>query len=190
MIPLYGTFYTTCIGCDTTFNEMLNIKEDCIKQTGRANNTGRNNTRDTSNFTSTSSTSQSRSTQPVSSSTGTSNTGIRSNNYSSIGTSGTSAGRIQSQNSNVSQPNRTNMPNAVNRSIISNNNENHASRIHLGDFNSSGGRSNQSTSRDFHNANNATKWGNNDNNTEIMCNCHETVIQLTVRKEGPNKGKW
>jgi len=32
-------------------------------------------------------------------------------------------------------------------------------------------------------------WGNIDNDAEIMCNCHKTAIQLTVKKEGPNKGK-
>ncbi|XP_036143952.1 DNA topoisomerase 3-alpha isoform X2 [Monomorium pharaonis] len=196
VIPLYGTSYTTCIGCDTTFNEMLNIKEDCIKQIGRPHNTGHNNTRatpSTSTFTST--TSQSRSIQPVSNSTdssntGSSSTGVRSNNYGSIGISGTSgAGRIQNQNFNVSQPNRLNNPNAVNRSMISNNSENHTSWIHSNDFNSSGNWSNQSGSRDFRSANKSTKLGNIDNNTEIMCNCHEIAIQLTVRKEGPNKGR-
>ena len=54
---------------------MLNIKEDCIKQTGRTNYTAHNNTRNTLNSTSstsqsTSNTFQSRSTQPVSNNTG------------------------------------------------------------------------------------------------------------------------
>jgi len=187
VIPLYGTSYTTCIGCDTTFNEMLNIKEDCIKQTGRANHAGHNNMRDTLNSTSTSSTSQSRSIQPVSSSTGS----VRNNNdVSLIGTSGTSGRHVRSNNSNVSQPNRSNGPNAIDRSAISDNRENHTSWINSRDFNSSENRSNQNqfASRNSRNANNTT-WGNIDNDSEIMCHCHETAIQLTVKKEGPNKGK-
>lgn len=195
VIPLYGTSYTTCISCDTQFNEMLNIKEDCIKQTGRINNTGRNNTRDTPSFTSTSSTSQSRSGQSApnntwASSSGSSSIGVRSNNnYGSIGTSSTSTERIQSQTLNVSQSNRSNRPNAIDRNTISSNSENHTSWIRSNDFNSLGNRSNQSESRNVPSANNATNWGNIDNNTEIMCNCHEIAIQLTVKKEGPNKGR-
>ncbi|XP_011696308.1 PREDICTED: DNA topoisomerase 3-alpha-like isoform X2 [Wasmannia auropunctata] len=185
VIPLYGTSYTTCIGCDNTFNEMLNIKEDCIKRTGRANYTGHSNTRDMSSSTSTSSTSQSRSTQPVSSGAGSAR---RNNDVGLIGTSNTS-GR-QNQNSNVSQPNRSNRPNAGNRSTIPSNRENHTSWINSRDFNNSTNRSNQSAVRDSRNANSTSNtWGNIDNNSEIMCHCHETAIQLTVRKEGPNKGR-
>lgn len=187
MIPLYGTSYTTCIGCDIAFNEMLNIKKDCIKQTGRANYTGHNNTRGTESSTSNSSTSQSRSIQqPISNSTAF----VRSNNnVGVIGTSGTSETQSQSQHSNVSQPNRSNRPNAS-RNTISNNRENHTSWVNSDDFNSSWNRSDQSASRDSSNTNNTTNtWGNIDNNTEIMCNCHEIAIKLTVKKEGPNKGK-
>lgn len=32
-------------------------------------------------------------------------------------------------------------------------------------------------------------WGNIDNDAEIMCQCHELANLLTVRKEGPNKGR-
>lgn len=189
VIPLYGTSYTTCIGCDTTFREMLNIKDDCIKQTGRTNYIGHNNTRDTLSSTSTSSTSQSRSTQqqPVSNNTGS----VRSNNHVGlIGISGTSGRHAQSHNSNVSQSNRSNRPNTVDRNTISNR-ENHIPWINSDDFNRTGNSSDQSASRDSRNANNKTNtWGTIDNNTEIMCHCHELAIQLTVKKEGPNKGKW
>lgn len=182
-MPLYGTSYTTCIGCDTTFSEMLNVKKDCIRQTGRANNTGHDNTRDTWSSTSTSSTFQSQSAQqqPVPS-----NTGFRSNNnVGLIRNSSTSERHVQSQHSNVSQSNRSNRPN-TDRSTISNNTETNNSWINSGDFSSSRNRSDQSTSN---NANNVTNtWGNIDNNTEIMCHCHEIAIQLTVKKEGPNKG--
>ncbi|KAG7209965.1 hypothetical protein KM043_011554 [Ampulex compressa] len=32
-------------------------------------------------------------------------------------------------------------------------------------------------------------WGNIDSNAVIMCSCHENAIQLTVKKDGPNKGR-
>lgn len=182
LLPLYGTLYTTCIGCDTTFNEILNIKQDCIRQTERANIV-HNNIRNTSSFTSTSSTSQSYISQQQSVSNN-----IRSvqsnNNVDSIGTFDIN-GR-QTQNSfNVSQPNR---PNVVRGSTtISNNRENSTSWINTHNFNS---LSDQSTPRNARNIDNKTSvWDNIDNNAEIMCNCHEIAIQLTVKKEGPNKGK-
>lgn len=181
MLPLYGTSYTTCIGCDIAFNEILNIKQDCIRQTERMNIV-HNNTRNTSSFTSTSNTSQCTSQQQSVSNN------IRSiqsnNNIDSVGTFGTN-GR-QAQNSfNVSQPNR---PNTIRGSTtVSNNRENSNSWINIHNFNS---LSDQSTSRNARNIDNKTSvWGNIDNNAEIMCNCHEIAIQLTVKKEGPNKGK-
>ncbi|XP_011878275.1 PREDICTED: DNA topoisomerase 3 isoform X2 [Vollenhovia emeryi] len=203
VMPLYGTSYTTCIGCDTAFDEMLNIKQDCIKQTGRANQSGHNNTGNTWSSTSTSSTSQSRSTQHQSvpntaqsvrstqhQSVPNTTQSVRSNNnVGFIGTSGTSGNRAQSQHSNVYQPSRSNMPNP-DRSTMWNNRENQAPWINSDELNdSSQNRSDQSAARNSRNANNTTDmWGNADNN-DFMCNCHELAIQLTVRKEGPNKGR-
>ncbi|KMQ86449.1 dna topoisomerase 3-alpha-like protein [Lasius niger] len=109
VIPLYGTSYTTCIGCDTAFNEILNIKQDRIRQTERTN-TIHNDRRNTSSFTST------------------------SNNF----------------NNSSDQPAPRNSRNVDNKTSV---------------------------------------WGNIDNNAEIMCNCHEIAIQLTVKKDGPNKGR-
>lgn len=183
MIPLYGTSYTTCISCDTTFNETLNIKQDCIRQTERAN-TVHNNTRNASSFTSTSSTSQSHISQRqqfVSNDT----RSVQSNNIDSIGTFGISERRAQNHSFNVSRPNR---PNIVRESAtVSNNRENSTSWINTHNLNNS---SDQPAARNSRNMDNKTSaWGNIDNNAEIMCKCHETAIQLTVRKEGPNKGK-
>lgn len=31
--------------------------------------------------------------------------------------------------------------------------------------------------------------GNSSNNTEIVCQCEQQAVLLTVRKDGPNKGK-
>lgn len=39
------------------------------------------------------------------------------------------------------------------------------------------------------NTNDIVSWGNIDNDAEIMCQCHQHAIQLTVRKDGPNQGK-
>lgn len=242
VIPLYGTSYTTCIGCDTTFNEMLNIKEDCIRQNRRANYI-QNNTRDTSS--SSSSTSQlqvtqrqqpasnstrsvwnnndvalnrtsdtsGRSTQNHNSQPNRSNTvnrnttmsnntngarSVRNNNdVGLIRTSGTSGRSAQNHNSNVSQPNRP-VNRTVNRTVNRNTNnrgnfdswDNSWDNFNTDDFNSSWDGSNQSASSNSHNATNrSSTWGNIDNDAEIMCNCHQNAIQLTVRKEGPNKGK-
>lgn len=179
MLPLYGTSYTTCIGCDNAFNEILNIKQDCIRQTERANIV-HNNTRNTSSFTSTSS-STSQYTSQQQQSVSNNIRSVQSNNIDSIGTN-----RRQAQNSfNVSQPNR---PNTIRESTtISNNRENSTSWINTHNFNS---LSDQSAPRNARNIDNKTSvWGNIDNNAEIMCNCHEIAIQLTVKKEGPNKGK-
>lgn len=193
MIPLYGTSYTTCIGCDTSFNEMLNIRENCIRQTGRANHIAHSNTMNTASFTSTSSgTSQSQNTQRQQSASSSSTSNTRSvranNNVAAIGTFGTSGERAQNYSSNVSQPNRQN---SVNRSAAAANNRGNADPwiTNWNDFNSSDTRSDQATSSSRNTNGRNNTWGNIDNNTEIMCNCHETAIQLTVRKEGPNKGK-
>ncbi|RLU22556.1 hypothetical protein DMN91_004834 [Ooceraea biroi] len=185
VIPLYGTSYTTCIGCDTTFNEMLNIKEDCVRQTGRAALTDHHNTRDNSSgttFTTTTSQSQNaRQQRPTIS--GNMRYPASSRGYSgSIGTSSTSDRRAQNQ------PSRANKPNTGSRSATVSDDEDYSSWISTNDFNSSENRSGQS--RNPRNTNNRTNtWGNIDNDAEVMCNCHETAIQLTVRKEGPNKGR-
>jgi len=165
VMPLYGTSYTTCIGCDTTFKEMLNIKDDCLKQTGRLL-IGNHNIGNISSTTSTM-TSQSQYTQqqrPVSGHT-----------------------RSVSSSNNISQPNRSNTANR--NATISNDREDFSSSV--SNFNSSENRLDQSvTSGNSYNTNNRTNmWGNIDNDAEIMCNCHKTAIQLTVKKEGPNKGK-
>ncbi|XP_047360172.1 DNA topoisomerase 3-alpha isoform X1 [Vespa velutina] len=39
------------------------------------------------------------------------------------------------------------------------------------------------------NTNDIVSWGNIDNDAEIMCQCHQHAIQLTVRKDGPNQGR-
>lgn len=184
MIPLYGTLYTTCIGCDTTFNEILNIKQDCIRQTERAD-TVHNNTRNTSSFTSTSSTSQSHISQQQQSISNNIRSVQSNNNIDSIRTFGISERRAQNHSSNVSRPNRSNIVRG--NTTVSNNRENSTSWINTNNLNNS---SDQPAPRNARNMDNKTSvWGNIDNNAEIMCKCHETAIQLTVRKEGPNKGK-
>lgn len=184
MIPLYGTSYTTCIGCDTAFNEILNIKQDCIRQTERTN-TVHNDRRNTSSFTSTSSTSQSHTSQRQQSVSNNIRSVQSNNNIDSIATFGTSGGHAQSHSFNVPRPNRTNTVRG--NTTVSNNRENTTSWINTDNFNNS---SDQPAPRNSRNVDNKTSvWGNIDNNAEIMCNCHEIAIQLTVKKDGPNKGK-
>ncbi|KAL0102558.1 hypothetical protein PUN28_018092 [Cardiocondyla obscurior] len=181
IMPVYGTSYTTCIGCDTGFSEMLNINMDCVKRTGRANNIEHNNARNTWSSTSTSNTSQSQSIQQQSSSN---NTGsARNKNPSLLELTLTSGRPAINQRPNVSQSNNSNRLN-TDRDAITNNREN-SSYINSYDSNSSSNRSDAPRNSSYVN----NTWGNIDNNTEIMCNCHENAIQFTVRKEGPNKGR-
>ncbi|KAL6425769.1 hypothetical protein ACFW04_009678 [Cataglyphis niger] len=183
VIPLYGTSYTTCISCDTTFNEVLNIKQDCIRQTERPNT--HNNTRNASSFTSTSSTSQSHPSQRQQSVFNNTRSVQSNNNIDPIGTFGISERRAQNHRFNVSQPNRSNI--VRESATVSNNRENSTSWINTQNLNNS---SDQPAPRNSCNmVNKISAWGNIDNNAEIMCKCHETAIQLTVRKEGPNKGR-
>lgn len=187
VVPLYGTSYTTCIGCDSTFNEMLNIKEDCIKQTERVSHTAHNSIRDTSSSSSTSNASQSRGTQRQQS---TNTRTVRDNfNTDLIGTSGTSNRSTQNHGFNIPQSNKRNTAN--DNMTISDNRETTNVWLNTNNSNNSENRSDQRTFRNPHNnTNNETNtWGNIDNNAEIMCNCHETAIRLVVRKEGPNKGR-
>ncbi|XP_029173837.1 DNA topoisomerase 3-alpha-like [Nylanderia fulva] len=180
VIPLYGTSHTTCIGCDTAFNEILNIKQDCIRQTERAN-TINNDRRNTSSFTSTSSTSQSHTSQRQQSVSNNIRSG-QSNTMNSIASFGTSGGHAQSHNFSVPRPNRSNT--VRESTTVSNNRESTTSWINTNNL------SDQSAPRKPRNVGNKTSvWGNIDNDAEIMCNCHEIAIQLTVRKEGPNKGR-
>lgn len=193
VLPLYGTSYTTCIGCDFTFNEMLNIKEDCIRQTGRSNYITHDNT---SNSTSTSSTFQNSAAtvestqrhQSVPSSNLVSRRPVQTNN--NIENSSTFRGRTRNCGSNVTKSSR---PNTVNRNTTISNNEGNID-FWTDDWNNVNNSLenglDQNVSRNFRDTASTTNtWGNVDSNAEIMCNCHETAIQLTVRKEGPNKGK-
>lgn len=185
VIPLYGTSYTTCIGCDTVFKEMLNIKDDAISQSGRVNSTSQNNTRNTSSFTSTSSTSQSQSARRQVTVPTIVRSGENDSDVELIEIPSPSRRHAQNHSNTWS-----NNPNNVNRSTtISDNRRSLDFWSNMVDFNNSENRSDQS--RNAANTNDRTNtWGNVDSNAEIMCKCHETAIQLTVRKEGPNKGKW
>jgi len=196
-MPLYGTSYTTCIGCDTTFKEMLNIKDDCLKQIERTILTGNHNIANVSRTTSTTTTSQSQNILqqwPVS---GHMRSVPNSNNIDLTETSRT----LDRQNyniSNISQLNRSNRTNTTTTTTTTTTTRNATISNDREDFNpwvnnsnSSENRLDQSvTSRNSNNMHNRTNtWGNIDNDAEIMCKCHEIAIQLTVKKEGPNKGK-
>lgn len=186
MIPLYGTSYTTCIGCDTTFNEMINIKEDCVRQTGTVSLTGPYNTRNVSDTAFTKITSQSQNTLQQRPIPPDNTQSVANNSNMPVGSVSQTARHAQNHNS---QQNRTSKLNIGNRDIMLTDDGEDGSWISTS--NSSENRLDQSiASRHFHNTNNRSNtWGNIDNDAEIMCNCHETAIQLTVKKEGPNKGE-
>ncbi|XP_011691377.1 PREDICTED: DNA topoisomerase 3-alpha-like [Wasmannia auropunctata] len=104
---------------------------------------------------------------------------------STAGTSGTSE-NAQGQNSNVSKPSGSNNPN-VSITNTSDNRENNTSLLKSENVNRSGNETDQSAPGDSRNIDNTTNT-NNDND-EIKCYCDKTAIQLTVRKDGPTKGR-
>ncbi|XP_011144136.1 DNA topoisomerase 3-alpha isoform X2 [Harpegnathos saltator] len=186
VVPLYGTSYTTCIGCDSTFNEMLNIKNDCIRQTGRSNHTIQNNTSSSASqsFATTIGSTQRHQSAPNSSFSNPRPGPSQTNN---IGNSSVPRGRARNHNS------KSNRLITANKNTTIPNNGGNADFWINDDWdnaNSLENTSNWTASGSSHStANRTTTWGNIDNNAVIMCNCHETAIQLTVRKEGPNIGR-
>ncbi|KZC11859.1 PREDICTED: DNA topoisomerase 3-alpha [Dufourea novaeangliae] len=173
VLPMYGTTYSTCIGgCDPSFNEVLNIRNNSIKIVRQTNDSGYSSTFSGSRSAVDSNTASERysGTQP---SRGGSRTNLSDNN--------TSVGLVRTQNNNQRNTNR---PRDSNRSVKKrNDSKNDDTWIDTSNFNPSSNDSKLSQMEQ-----NRT-WGDIDNNAVIMCRCHENAIQLTVRKEGPNQGR-
>ncbi|KAK1129739.1 hypothetical protein K0M31_019453 [Melipona bicolor] len=162
--PIYGTDYTTCIGgCDSMFNEALNIKNENIKNLTPVNDSGYRSTFD----------------------------GVIVPNSSSIRNSGAPPFSNTENKNNLSRNNATigfvrNQNNDRNREESRNIQQQNISK------NNTWNNTNINTSLDNLrlSGNEESKiWGNIDNSAIIMCKCHENAIQLTVRKEGPNHGR-
>ncbi|XP_076233663.1 topoisomerase 3-alpha isoform X2 [Calliopsis andreniformis] len=168
--PIYGTTYTTCIGgCDPSFNEVMNVRNENIKKVNQGNDTGYSSTFDGSRSVSSNS-------LPVRNGFQQSHiTGNRTNSSQN----NTSVGLVRTQNSTRNNTNRSR--NNTNKKRITT--ENDDAWIDTSSFSSS---SNEFRSPRIEQS---KTWGDIDNDAVIMCRCHETAIQLTVRKDGPNQGR-
>ncbi|XP_053988911.1 DNA topoisomerase 3-alpha isoform X1 [Hylaeus volcanicus] len=171
--PIYGTTYTTCIGgCDPSFNELLNIKDESVKIINRINDTGYDSMFDGSRSTILSNPPPVRNNetrQP------------RVKNRSNLPKNNTSVELVRNQNSNRnntsrSRNNNTNTKKRNTRTIDD-------TWIDTNTFTSSNTDSRLPSIED------SKTWGAIDNDAVIMCKCNENAIQLTVRKEGPNQGR-
>ncbi|KOC68743.1 DNA topoisomerase 3-alpha [Habropoda laboriosa] len=162
--PIYGTSYTTCIGgCDSMFNELLNVKSESIKsQSGRSD-------------------SGYRSMLDGTTSTAVLNPPLIKNNDaprpSSDVRSTVPVGVVRNPNSN-----RNNRGGSSNKGNAKRGN-------HLKNDRNNGESVNSSELRLLRNEENNRTWGNIDNDNTITCKCNENAIELRVRKEGPNHGR-
>ncbi|XP_076293388.1 topoisomerase 3-alpha isoform X2 [Lasioglossum baleicum] len=170
--PLLGTSYTTCIGgCDPSFNEVMNIKDENVKR-------GRQTTND-SGYSSTFDGSRS---SAVSNPPPVRNSGDQQNrvrNRTNLSENNTSVGLVRPPNNN----NQRNRPRDNNRNAKKqHDSKNNDTWIDTNHFNTSNNDFRQPRVQQ------SNAW-DTDNNAVIMCRCHENAIQLTVRKEGPNQGR-
>ncbi|XP_076633672.1 topoisomerase 3-alpha [Colletes latitarsis] len=171
--PMYGTSYTTCIGgCDPSFNELLNIRNESIKITNRSNDTGYDSMFDGSRSTVLSNPRTVR------------NNDIRQppvENRTNLSNNNTSIGVVQSQNRgrNNTSRSRNNNTNTKKRK----NSRNDDTWLDSSNFTSS------STNVNLPSTQQNTAWGDIDRDAVIVCKCHENAIQLTVKKDGPNHGR-
>lgn len=170
--PILGTIYTACIGgCDQTFNEMMDIRNENIRRVVRPNDSGYGSgTRSTNTGTSGSS---SRSSTTSSASRGSSASASRAN------TSGTARGRSSGgSRTNGANVGNVGLPAAANRRPASNSAQGNFKRpatVNAGVV--------------IENRNNSfPTWGTIDNDVAVLCECNERAVQRTVTKDGPNKG--
>ncbi|XP_076756767.1 topoisomerase 3-alpha isoform X2 [Xylocopa sonorina] len=172
--PIYGTTYTTCIGgCDSMFNELLNIRSGNVRSQSQANDTGYRSMTDGS-IISNPSPVRNNGTRPPSS-----NTQNRINSHHN----NTSVGLFQNQNTNRNRGGAGNTGNTGRQKNTKRRNDSDNDTW----IETSNAHSTTTEIRSSGNEQN-TMWGNTDDSA-IMCNCHENAIQLQVRKDGPNHGR-
>ncbi|XP_033340124.2 topoisomerase 3-alpha isoform X1 [Megalopta genalis] len=173
--PLFGTTYTTCIGgCDSSFNEIMNIKDENVMHVRQTTND--------SGYSSTFSGSRS---SVVTNQLSVRNSGAqqsRVQNRVNLSENNTSVGFVRSQN-NINQRNTDRSRDNNRNSKKRQDSKKKDTWIDTKPFNSSSNNFKQPGMEQD------KKWCNTDNNSDIVCRCHENAIQLTVRKEGPNQGR-
>lgn len=165
-MPRYGLEYTTCIGgCDEIFNDNMEIKLNSVRNTGRPNDSGYSSNNQSSHSTQ-------RSNQINSASQGNNSTNSNTNNSRFMS-------QPRSNQNNAAQNRQTNNTRQQNARPSQSNRNNQETRTNVG----------MVTSNANSNLNNTTTtWGNIDDSSSILCNCHSPAVQFTVRKEGPNQG--
>ncbi|XP_078042704.1 topoisomerase 3-alpha isoform X2 [Augochlora pura] len=167
--PLFGTTYTTCIGgCDPSFNEIMNIKDENVMVVRQStNDSGYNST-----F-----------------------SGSRSSvvpNQLSVRNSGTQQSRVQNR-TNLSE-NNTSVGLVRSQNNINHRNTNRSRDRSRDNDRNSKKRQDSKKNDPFNNfkqpgMDQNKTWSGVDNNSDIVCRCHENAIQLTVKKAGPNQGR-
>ncbi|KAK2586300.1 hypothetical protein KPH14_001550 [Odynerus spinipes] len=162
MLPFFGSIYTTCIGgCDPNFNDTMNIKDENVKRISRVADSGYESTNNR-----------------LVSNQAFSRTQMRDNTGQSISNS-----RTNTQRSNFTAGNE----NSSRNSGTNNSKRNITSTKKKSNTLSSNQAASVNNNHSY--ANDTVTWGNIDNDAEIMCQCHELAIKLTVRKNGPNQGR-
>ncbi|OAD60713.1 DNA topoisomerase 3-alpha [Eufriesea mexicana] len=164
--PIYGTDYTTCIGgCDPTFNELLNIKNESIRSQTQTNDSGYRSMFD-GIIVSNSTLVRNSTPRPVS----------NIENKSGSSESSASIGFVRNQNSN-----RNNI--GESRNIKQQNNSKNSTWTNTNIVTRPTNKPN--VSRNVQDK----VWGVIEKDAVIMCSCNENAIQLTVKKDGPNHGR-
>ena len=180
-MPRFAPEYITCIGgCDEIFNDQMEINAQNVRRTAHANDSGYSSIQSASN-------------------TQRSNTAVPSNQRNPNTNSITGNSRVVSQvrpnpaaqNVNSRPPTRAaeTVGNQNGRSGQTRTNQNPQSqniRNNPAARPANVGMVASSSNSAWNSSN--QNWGNIDSGTAILCNCHDTAMLLTVRKEGPNQG--
>ncbi|OXU30865.1 hypothetical protein TSAR_001335, partial [Trichomalopsis sarcophagae] len=179
IFPQFGTSYTACIGgCDDMFNNLMGIRASCVRRGAENNDTGyESNTSSRSNSSSSNTNrpqQRTTTTRPAQQTTTTARPAQQNANHDRNQRGGNNWSNDYSESSWSSGVGSSSTGNQ-NRPTNSWNNQN-------SDWSAQNQSSrNNSASTNFNLG--------NENEGEIMCNCHQVAKQLTVRKEGPNQGR-
>ncbi|XP_057324309.1 DNA topoisomerase 3-alpha [Microplitis mediator] len=186
--PIYGSSYETCVGgCDITFNEAIGINLSSVQRVARPPDSGYSSSNNNSTFTQSNRNNTQSSNQRSSGNNNRGNTsagrGASSSSNSSIGLVGFQSNNRPSTFNNRGRGGSSNYSDRNNQNNTKRNNDNWPD-----DFpDTKRPKTVTKQSGNFNRENiNAT---NADDIESYSCNCHEPAVKLTVKKEGPNKGR-
>lgn len=181
IFPQFGTSYTACIGgCDDMFNNLMGIRANCVRRGPENNDTGYE-----SNTSSRSNVSQSSNANRPQQRTTTARPAQQTRTTARPAQQNTNQNRNQWGGNDRSNNDYSETSWNSGAGSSSTGNQNRPTNS-WNNQNSNWGAQNQSSHNNSANTN--SNLGN-DNEEEIMCNCHQVAKQLTVRKDGPNQGK-